>query len=122
MGGKGLAQVLPKSSAVLDLRKSCEEILAADRPLAASVAELQEAVGEIGHPARSESRADLMKIAGGPVSTKPIRRGGARTAPGLGGVPRAPPLRRRPCSAPLRFSTVSRIGKRRREGPSMVWC
>ena len=26
------AQVLPKSGAVLDLRKSCEEILAADRP------------------------------------------------------------------------------------------
>ncbi len=55
------AQLLPKSSAVLDLRKSCEEALAADRPLAASVAELQEAVGKSHQP---EAKADgLMKIA-----------------------------------------------------------
>ena len=55
------AQVLPKSGAVLDLRKSCEQTLAADRPLAASVAELQEAVKSATQP---EAKAGgLMKIA-----------------------------------------------------------
>ena len=78
------AQVLPKSGAVLDLRKSCEEILAADRPLAASVAELQEAVKSATQPEAKAERTHENR--GGPVSTKPIRRGGARTAPGLGGL------------------------------------
>ena len=55
------AQVLPKSGAASDLHKRCEEALAADRPLAATVAEFQEAVKSATGP---EAKAEgLMKVA-----------------------------------------------------------